>query len=79
MCENCISLSMKSLYDELEKGVQRVCTCVCMRVFCVHMWSESLIASLAFVVLSSVSPVKYTSVSSEPVSKEEKNNKKIEN
>ena len=41
MCESCVFLSMKSLYDELDK----VCS-VSVHVLCVHVWSNSLIASL---------------------------------
>lgn len=73
MCESCIFLSMKSLYDELEK----VCS-VFVHVLCVHVWSNSLIASHPSVVLSSVSPQKYTSLSCEPVRKKKTKTKNRE-
>lgn len=38
-----------------EAGLYR-CVCVCMCFVCVHVWSNSLIASYPIVVLSSVSP-----------------------
>lgn len=47
MCESCIFLSMKSLYDELEKVCSvfvHMCVCVCF------VWSDSLDASHPFVV-----------------------------
>lgn len=65
---------MKCLSDELEKVCSVfVCLCVYVRVV------RQFIASNPFVVLSSVAPHKHTSLSSEPVSKEEKNKNKVEN
>lgn len=70
-------MSAKSLSDELGRKCA-VCVCVC---FCVHVWSDTLVClSSLCCPLSSVSPLKYTSLSplNQSVRKKEKK-KKSEN
>lgn len=74
MCRSSVFVSAKSLSDELGRKCA-VCVCVC---FCVHVWSDTLVClSSLCCPLSSVSPLKYTSLSSEPVSKEEGKEKEV--